>query len=248
MMTTVFRDISEYNQRRLNKSLRCLSGCMAKTNKDQFENPEKYPYTLTLDSNHLSYKIEKTDGLVLSQGKMKITNDTKVQLLYNDNGPTFVFSRWLPENMTNVVKIQSMFVIHLGEICGYMHPVADGLIPWSEKHRMSLLKLLSKVLCSIDTSDILSENARVFAIVNRRWLRIKLLLLGQKDINSALCIFPTEMIRYIISFLPKWNEINWNESVNGPRQMPVLRKRREICYDDTKRHQKKIKTEEIKKN
>lgn len=246
-MTTLLPNISEYNQRRLDKSLRCLTGCMAKTNKHQFENPEIYPYNLTLDVNILSYKIEKNDGFVISDGKMKITNETMVKLLYNVHGATFLFLRWLPENITSVVPIQSMFMIHLGEICAFMHPTADGLIAWSQKHRIALLQLLSKSLRCIDRSDILSENSRLFAIVNRRWLRIKLLLLGEKDVHSTLSIFPTEMIRHIISFLPRWNEINWNESVNGPRKMPILRKRKEICYDDTKRHQKKTKRE-IKKN
>jgi hypothetical protein len=112
-MTTLLPNISEYNQRRLNKSLRCLTGCMAKANKHQFENPEIYPYNLTLDVNVLSYKIEKNDGFVISDGKMKITNETRVKLLYNVHGATFLFfemaSRKHHQCCTNTIDVYDSF-------------------------------------------------------------------------------------------------------------------------------------------
>lgn len=227
-------EMSDRNRKRLNRAMCCLGGCMAKDKVHNFD-PSVYPYRLELNGLHYKISTIKADQEVQICNKtIFMSDDTNVSLYFSDHGVSFVFLLWFKENGSNVNSslptIQSMFVIHLGQVCGLMTPISPAMIGWGTHYRRPLLEFLSTIVRRLCIKDPLSENTRLFRILDRRWARIKLLLLARGDPNATCGHLPLEILRHIIAFLPKWDEIDWKENVNGPKGGPVLRKRKAVCY------------------
>lgn len=238
--------LSPYNKRRLNRAIGCLHGCLARGNEAKFD-PSAYPYRIAL-GNSLHYKISRIENgeeLVLIDKNIYMNKDTDISLVHSDSGTSFVFLLWFKANGGSLTvlhppAIQSMVVIHIGKICGFLTPYLRQMFGFDGSCRRKFLELLTAMVRRLCIDNVLSENNRMFQLINRRWNRIKLLLLSYNDPNSTFSMFPMEILRHIISFLPKWDEIDWLEDTNGPKGHPVLRKRKNISYSELPKKRVKL--------
>jgi hypothetical protein len=228
----VIKQLSDFNQRRFLKTLDCLNGCMSKEKKTTYD-PSTYPYKLEFDET--TYKISDKVK-ILQTGSIVINPETKVVVFDQGANKVFLFVRWISaDRWCN--KTQSMFIISLGDICGFMPPSGDTIAGFSDNDRRPLLEFMSRVVNKLCIDDTLSENYKLFRIIDQRWTRIKLILLGHQSSDSIISSLPFELVEMIIAFMPNWRETNWTETNKGA----LLRKRKAISYKETKTHSQKRK-------